>query len=104
METCVLLSARRYDFKDDAGKQVDGVTLTYIIPGNAETEGDTRGVQPLSVSAPLAIWAELAELPGVYDLDFKQRPGPKGKPTLQLTGLKFVSSAEFTTITQHAIP
>jgi hypothetical protein len=93
METCVLLSARRYDFKDDTGKQVDGVTLTYITE-NVETDGDTRGCQPMSVTGTTALWSNLGEVPGVYDLDFKQRPGPKGKPTLQLVGVKFVGSVE----------
>lgn len=93
METCVLLSARRYDFKDDAGKQVEGVTLTYITE-NVETEGDTRGCQPLSVAGASSVWSKLGAVPGVYDLDFKQRPGPKGKPTLQLVDVKFKEAIE----------
>ena len=93
METCLLLSARRYDFKDDGGKQVEGVTLTYITE-NVETDGDTRGCQPLSVVGAAALWPKLADVPGVYDLDFKQRPGPKGKPTLQLVGMKYRSAID----------
>ncbi len=93
MEQCVLLSARRYEFKDESGKHVEGITLTYITD-NIETEGDTKGCQPLSVTAPLLVWSALTEVPGVYDLDFKQRPGPKGKPTLQLSSLKFVAPVE----------
>jgi hypothetical protein len=93
METCVLLSARRYDFKDDAGKQVEGVTLTYITE-NVETEGDTRGCQPLSVAGASSVWSKLGAVPGIYDLDFKQRPGPKGKPTLQLVDVKFKEALE----------
>lgn len=100
METCVLLSARRYDFKDDAGKQVEGVTLTYITD-NVETEGDTRGCQPMSVVGELAVWSKLDTVPGLYDLDFKQRPGPKGKPTLKLVDMKFVGPVEFM---EHGIP
>ena len=96
MEQCVLLSARRYDFKDEAGKQVDGVTLTYITE-YVEAGGDTLGCQPLSVAAASSVWPQLGAVPGVYDLDFKQRPGPKGKPTLQLVGLKFVAPVEFLT-------
>lgn len=90
MEQCVLLSARRYDFKDEAGKQVEGVTLTYIT-SFVEVDGDTRGCQPLSVAGSSSVWSKLGAVPGVYDLDFKQRPGPKGKPTLQLVDMKFVS-------------
>jgi hypothetical protein len=93
METCLVLSARRYDFKDDAGKHVEGVTVTYLT-AFCETEGDTRGCQPLSTSAPSSLWPQLERLPAYCDLDFKQRPGPKGKPTLQLVGVKFVESVD----------
>jgi hypothetical protein len=31
----------------------------------------------------------------VYGVDFKQRPGPKGRPTLQAVGLQFLSDADF---------
>lgn len=100
MEQCVLLSARRYDFKDDAGKQVEGVTLTYITE-NVETEGDTRGCQPLSVAGESSVWSKLGAVPGLYDMDFKQRPGPKGKPTLKLVDVKFIGRVEFM---EHDVP
>ena len=101
METCVLLSARRYDFKDEAGKQVEGVTLTYITD-NVETEGDTRGCQPLSVAGESSVWSKLGAVPGIYDLDFKQRPGPKGRPTLKLVDVKFKEALDlgFTDVPQ----
>jgi len=93
MEQCIILAARRYDFKDDTGKHVEGITLTYITDF-VEVEGDTRGCQPLSVTAPILVWSSLTQVPGVYDLDFRQRPGPKGKPTLQLCKLNFVAPVE----------
>jgi hypothetical protein len=89
METCVLLSARRYQFADDkTGRAVEGVTLTYLT-GDAETTGDQRGMFPLSITAPFEVFGTLTEVPGVYDMDFKQRPGKGGKPTLQVVGLRF---------------
>jgi hypothetical protein len=93
MESCLVLSARRYSFKDDAGKAIDGVTVTYLT-GDTEAAEDLRGMQPLSITAPFAIWDQLQPLPGYFGLDFKQRPGPKGKPTLQLVAAKFEQKAE----------
>jgi hypothetical protein len=93
MEKCLVLSARKYDFKDDAGKQIEGVTVTYLTP-DVQGEGDTRGCQPLSISALPTIWPQLESLPGLYEMDFKQRPGPKGKPTLTLVSAQFVESFE----------
>ena len=88
METCVVLGARSYSFTDDKGKPVSGVSVTYLT-GDVEHEGDRKGVFPLTITGPIELAAAFPSLPGVYEMDFKQRPGPKGKPTLQVVGAKF---------------
>lgn len=93
METCVLLSARRYDFTGTDGGQVVGVTLTYLT-GDVENSPDNRGAAPLSITAPVDLYAQLGPLPGLYDMDFKQRPGKGGKPTLQCTGVRFQTALD----------
>jgi hypothetical protein len=93
METCVLLAARSYDFTDDTGKNVKGVTLTYLT-GDVEVSGERRGAFPMTINAPSEIATSLSTLPGVYDLDFKQRPGPKGRPVLQVVGVKFKAALD----------
>lgn len=93
METCLVLAARRYDFKDEAGKQIDGITVTYITD-EVQADGDTRGCQPINITAASNCWPDLVRLPAYYDLDFKQRPGPKGRPTLQLVNLQFKQAVE----------
>ena len=99
MEYCLVLSARRYDFKDDAGKQVAGVTVTYLT-GEGTTEGDTLGMPPMNISAASEVWPGLATLPGWYEMDFKQRPGKGGKPALQLVKVKLVEPLE---LAPHAL-
>lgn len=93
MQTCVLLSARRYDFAGSDGNQVVGMTLTYLT-GDVEESADNRGAAPMSITAPLALYSELGPLPGLYDMDFRQRPGKGGKPTLQCVGVKFRSALD----------
>lgn len=89
METCVLLSARRYEFTDEkTGRPVEGVSLTYLT-GEVEKTDDQRGMFPLSITAPVESFAALQVVPGIYDMDFKQRPGKGGKPTLQCVSLRF---------------
>ena len=87
METCIVLSARQYDFEDDKGKHIQGVTINYLT-GEVEAAGDRRGVFPFSINAPADVHAALKALPGVYELEFKQRPGPKGRPVVQVVGAK----------------
>jgi hypothetical protein len=94
METCLVLSARRYSFKDDNGQQIDGVTVTYLTDDNQD-EGNTRGCIPLSITAPLALWEAIPPLPAFCDMEFRQRPGPKGKPTLTLTQVRYLSDGSF---------
>lgn len=89
MEKCLVLSARQYQFKNDGGEQVEGVTLTYLTL-DAPADGSTRGCPPLTINASVQLWPQLDTLPGYYDLDFKQRPGPKGKPVLMVAGVHFL--------------
>lgn len=93
METCLVLYARAYDFKSAGGDQVTGCSVVYLT-GDVENTANARGCQPLTVTAPASMAAQFEELPGYYDMDFKQRPGPKGKPTLQLSSVKFVQRWE----------
>jgi hypothetical protein len=88
MEVCTVLQARRYEFKDDDGRLIEGVTLIYLT-GDVEKTGNRRGCAPLTVSAPVEIFADLGPLPGIYGMDFKQRPGKGGRPSLQVVGLHF---------------
>jgi hypothetical protein len=95
MERCIVMTARRYDFNDEAtGRRVEGVTLSYVV-GDVEEQQDYRGRPVMSISAPGEMWSKLRALPGVYAVDFKQRPGPKGRPTLQAVGLQFLGDADF---------
>ena len=89
----LVLSARRYDFKDDGGKTVEGVTVNYCDL-DEEPDGDRLGLTQLSISGPRETWAQLQAVPGFYRMDFKQRPGRGGKPTLQLVGLQFARACD----------
>jgi hypothetical protein len=91
MQECLLLSARRYDFKDDDGRRIEGVTLTYLT-GDVDNEADRRGQSPLSIPAPMDVWHSLQSVPGFYQVDFRQRPGKGGRPTLQAVGVEFLGA------------
>ncbi len=74
MDRCIVMTARRYDFKDEAtGRRIEGVTLTYVT-GDVEDQQDYRGRAVMSIPAPADVWHDLQALPGVYAVDFKQPP------------------------------
>lgn len=99
METTILLSARRYDFNDDKGASVKGVTLQYLT-GDTENTDTGRGCSVFTITAPFDVWLALKTVPGVYDLDFKQRPGKGGRPTLQCVSANF--KAPFDALTKKS--
>lgn len=98
METCVVLHVRAYDFKDDDGQSVKGATVAYLT-GDRETGTDRLGYPVLSISAQPEILSQFQAVPGLYDLDFKQRPGKNGRPTITLVGCKFKQAVNL-----HASP
>jgi hypothetical protein len=55
MQECLVLSARRYDFKDEDGRCIEGVILIYFI-GDVDWEADRRGQAALSIPAPVDVW------------------------------------------------
>jgi hypothetical protein len=72
---------------------VEGVSLTYLTD-NVENTGDRRGCEPLKISAPVEVLPLIQAVPGVYNMDFKQRPGKNGRPTLQVVSLAFVEARD----------
>ncbi len=103
LERCLLLSARRYDFNDDKGKRVAGVKVSYVM-GDVDAQDEERGLAPLSINAPFELWPELVTLPGLYDVDFKQRPGANGKPTLQLVKVSLLQPLDFNKVLNGSFP
>ncbi len=92
---CLVLGARRYSFKDDDGDRVEGAKLHYLtldaIDGE-DLDSDQRGEIPFEVSAPFTVFDQLGEVPAFYDVDFRQRPGRGGRPTLQVAGVSYLGA------------
>lgn len=91
MERVVILSARRYEFDDEKARRIEGTTVTYVADDPVD-DAMVKGLAPLSISAPVAVFHQLQDVPGVYDIDLKMRPGKGGKATISLVGVQFVAS------------
>lgn len=81
---------------------VRGVTFEYLT-GDTGDGVDQKGASVMKITAPSEVFGQLQAVPGVYDMDFKQRPGKNGRPSLQLVGIKFKQSMEamFTPLQQR---
>ena len=94
MERNLVLCARSYSFTDkDSGKLVEGASLSYLT-GDVESDAERRGMEPLTVAAPKDVLASLGALPALCDMEFKSRPGPKGRPQLVLANIQAVQPVE----------
>lgn len=102
LETCIVIGARRYEFKDEQGQMVRGVTFEYLT-GDTGDGVEQKGATVMKISAAPEVFGQLQAVPGVYDMDFKQRPGKGGRPSLQLVAVKFKQSMEtmFTALQQR---
>lgn len=84
------MGARRYSFRDDDGARVEGAKLHYLtLDGAPDGDIDEKGEIPFEVSAPLAVFDQLGEVPAFYEVDFRQRPGRGGRPTLQAARVSY---------------
>jgi hypothetical protein len=77
----LVLHVRPYSFKDDSDRTVEGATITYLDLGNDAEPGEL-GHAPLSISATLDQLRDFTNVPGFYDMNFKQVRGAKGRPRL----------------------
>ncbi len=93
----LVIGVRRYDFKDDSGDRVRGLTLHYVMP-EASSEEDTQGYLPLREGISLDLASQIPEVPGYYDLRHEMRPGRNSRPTPTLVSLTFEGPAEVGTI------
>jgi hypothetical protein len=105
LDTCIVLSARRYEFKDDQGEMVRGVTFEYLTGDTGDGVND-KGSPVMKITGSPEVFGQLQAVPGVYDMDFKQRPGKNGRPSLQLVSVNFRQSMEamLTPLRRVAVP
>lgn len=97
----IVISARQFAFKDDQGRNVEGVTLTYADPAE-EATGGRKGLTLMNATAPAVVWDSVQQVPGYYDLDFRMRPGKGGRPVVQLVGADFKAAVHFGVSTPEA--
>jgi hypothetical protein len=91
MTPALVLQVRDWEIRDDKREQVrKGVTIYYADLGSP-LSGRSKGYEVLHVSGSEAACASLAQVPGFYDLQFRQRAGREsGKVELSLSGLRYL--------------
>lgn len=94
MNNFLVIHTRAYDFEGNDGRQIEGVTVTYIDM-NADEEPDEQGLPPLSLSVDKQKARAFSAVPGVYEMDFSQRRGAKGKAVLVFNGARLLQPVQW---------
>lgn len=89
MAKYIVSGYKPYNFVNADGEKVQGVKVFYLDEGIDENE---HGLFPLNISTSYDQLDNLKEVPGLYDLDFKQRRDQKGKPVVVLKSVSFLES------------
>lgn len=93
---CLVLNAKKYSFVDEAtGEVKSGMHVTYIDPLMREDSNMQKGDLVMKVPALESNFEKLNNIPGFYELDFRQRPDAKGRPVLTLADVKFIEKVNF---------
>jgi len=88
----LVLHAKTYDFQSDRGERLSGVKVSYV--DQAEDSPTQKGFPVMTITGDISIMNQISNLPGLYNLDFRQKPNSKGQPTLVLQGAAFSNSVD----------
>lgn len=97
----LVLGVKKYDFQPDRGERLSGVKVTYV--DQSENTPTHKGFPVMTVSGPVELFDQFSNLPGLYDLNFRQRPNSKGQPVLVLSSAKFINSVNIFAVDKKAV-
>ena len=91
----IILSGKKFDFSNESGQQIAGVSIWYLDPLQVNGSINEKGLQPMKVSVlKPELFQKLTKVPGKYDLQFSQRPGSDGKPKLVLSNIEYLEEVK----------
>ena len=86
----VVLGVRDYDFIDEKGQRRSGIKVFYL--DEKDDGAHSRGYLPLVLTAAHEFLSSFPVVPGVYDLEFKQKPDRRtGRVVISLRSARYVS-------------
>lgn len=91
VQDVLVLYVRPYNFKDEAGRALEGVTVYYLNNSSTADPNSGFGYQPLK--ANVVNMDGISTVPGIYQANFTPFGTSKGLQ-LKLTGLEFKSGVE----------
>lgn len=102
MSNHIVTGVRPFNFANDDGEKVQGITVYYLDTVNENSEYG-KGHSALNLTLIGDHSDKFSVIPGIYDLTFRQARDNKGRPTLRLQDAEYLQpfSLEFEAI-NHA--
>lgn len=89
MSKHIVIGTNPFDLVDEHGQRVQGVKV-YYLDSDPEDSNGAKGFFPLNLSIMGDHVNDFKDVPGAYDLEFKQRRDKTGKPVLSLRNVEFI--------------
>jgi len=86
----LVVGTNPFDLVDDNGQRVQGVKVYYLDNDPEDGSNGAKGFFPLNLSIMGDHVSKFSSVPGIYDLEFKQKRDKYGKPSLSLRNVEFV--------------
>ncbi len=88
----LVLGAKRYCFVKDDGERIEGTTIYYTEDMDYPYEDiNMKGVFPMNVTNKnMDFFDKFPQLPGYYDMVFRNKPDKQGKPVAVPVEAKFL--------------
>jgi len=88
MSKHIVTGVRPFNFLNDAGEKVQGITVHYLDTVNENSEYG-KGHAALNLTMIGEHESKFKQIPGIYELDFRQARDQKGRPVLKLQEVVF---------------
>lgn len=92
-QLCVL-GVRRWSFKDDNSKDLEGITVYYFDPSENADLTDEKGCVPRKMTADLSLFDSFSKLPGNYTFDLKLKGAAGGRTGIELSKVHLIDSKQ----------
>jgi len=94
-DTALVLSADKYEIPDDKGV-VQSLHQVWFINEYREASEKEKGSKPIKMLVDGPVFAELMkhDLPALFDLEVKTRPGKGNAVSAVVTGFKYVGTPQ----------
>lgn len=90
----LVLAVRRYNLRNEqTGDVVKGTTIFYTDEP-IKNEG-LNGILPMKINGSYEDFEKFDSLPGFYEMEFRQKPGPDGKPRLEYKDSSVIENLVF---------